>query len=140
MSNIAYDEKLEEFRAQLRSKEKERDDQIARYNKEIAALARIVETLTKLLKPLAGSNPVSARELDNKILSVFSDEPEVKITRKALLKKLLARGVDLSGFTNRMSYIHASLGRLHKNGILNRETADIAGSTKKKSIYSLRAK
>ncbi len=135
--NIAYDEKLEEFRAQLRSKEKERDAQIAHYNREIAILTDIIENLAILSKQTSGSDPISARELDDLILNIFKKNPTEKIARRPLLKKLVESGANLSGFNNRMAYVHASVDRLYKKGILRREWANIPGSIKKKLFYFL---
>jgi hypothetical protein len=140
MPDIAYAEKLEEFRAQLRSKEEERDAQIARYNREIEALEKIVETLTGLFENTSEQNPVSARELDDLILRIFKEDPTAKFSRRRLLKKLLESGANLSAFSNRMSYIHASVARLHKKEILDREWQSIAGSIRKKLVYFLKNK
>ncbi len=137
MANIAYDEKIEEFRAQLESKREELRIQLARYNREIEALEKIIETLTTLFKQTSGNSPVSARELDDLILDIFKKNPLKKIARRTLLKKLVESGANLSGFNNRMAYVHASVDRLYKKGILRREWADIPGSTKKKLFYFL---
>jgi hypothetical protein len=126
---IAYDEKLEEFRAQLASKERE----LARLDREIAALTKIVETLAGL----TGKSPIKSRELDDLILNIFKSNPSQKFSRRMLLKKLVESGTNLSNFNNRMAYIHASVDRLFKKGILNREWAPIANSTKKKLFYFL---
>ena len=140
MPNIAYDEKVEEFLAQLQSKKEELSAQIARYDREIEALDKAIEALTTLSKQTSGKNPVSARELDDLILDIFKRHPTEKIARRPLLKKLVESGADLSGFNNRMAYVHASVNRLYKRGILRREWADIADSTKKKLLYFLSKK
>jgi hypothetical protein len=133
MSDIAYNEQLEEFRAQLRRKERERDVEMARYDREIEALTKIVETLSDL----TGKSHLKAKELDSLILDIFKRNPRMKIARRTLLKKLIESGADLSGFNNRMAYVHASVDRLYKKGVLRREWASIPDSTKKKLFYFL---
>jgi len=89
------------------------------------------------LKQNCGSGPIRASELDDLILDIFKKNPTEKIARRPLLKKLVASGANLSGFNNRMAYVHASVDRLYKKGILRREWANIPGSIKKKLFYFL---
>lgn len=132
--DISYNERLEEFHAQLRNKEAERDAEIARFDREIAALRKIVETLASL----TGKSPIKSRDLDDLILNIFKEDPTARLSRKRILKRLLDSGADLSDFSNRMSYVHASVGRLHKKEILSRVWEPISGSTKKRAFYFLK--
>lgn len=110
---------LKEIRDQLRQTEMKKASQNAKFDAEIVNLKKVIDGLTALVEeaPL----DLSAPSLDSAVLAILFDDRANKLWPKQVCNRLEQKKFDLSQYSNRMAYIHASLIRLAAKGKARRE-------------------